>query len=107
MDHVSVADLRNSAIERVFNKVVPIHDFTGHTDLTGRYTTHRASGAQYIMVLTCLNYIHVEPLLNRNAAHFLETYCRARGGIIPQFERMDNEQSKPLDRYRKGQNILI
>ena len=53
------------------------------------------------MVLTCLNYIHVESLLGRCAAHFLAAYSRAREwfidrDIIPQFERMDNEQSKPL-----------
>ena len=28
-------------------------------------------------------------------------------GVIPQFKRMDNEQSKPPDRYRRGQNITI
>ena len=111
-DLFPVAVPRISAVECVFNKVVPIHDFIRHTDLTGRFPTKGVSDAQFIMVLICLNYIHVVPLLSRRIAHFLAAYSRAHEcfidrDIVPQFERMDNEQSKPLDCYRKGQNITI
>ena len=73
-DLFPIAVPRVSVVERVFNKLVPIHDIIRHIDLTGRLPTQGVSGAQYIMVLTCLNYIHVEPLLSRSTAHFLAAY---------------------------------
>ena len=78
-----------------------------HHDLTGRFSVTGFAGTQYLMVMICGNYIHIEPVNTRGQADYVKAYARGADffeerGITPSFERMDNEASDLLVQYCKA-----
>ena len=75
-----------------------------YTDLTGLYPIQAKSGHQYVLIMLSSNYIHLEPMRSRGQAEFVKAYSRGADfftsdGISPQYERLDNETSRSLERY--------
>ena len=94
---------RTSNVEIVYTKLFSPDDFR-HTDLTGRFPIQAKSGANYVLIMVCCNYIHAETLRSRDAPEYVKAYSRgtdffATHGITPQYERLDNETSKLLEKY--------
>ena len=52
----------------------------------------------YLMGMHCANYIHFEPTALRTAAEFVKAYAAGKG-IVPTYERLNNETSKQLESY--------
>ena len=85
-----------------------VHGYEGrqHVDATGRFPYTSAAGTAYCMVFygEDSNYIHVEPLPSRSAAHILAAYQRshkffAARGVTPRYVRLDNEASTSLKEW--------
>ena len=100
----------------VLTRVVTVPPRSGKraTDLTGRYPRPSKRGNQYCMVMFCEdeNYIHVEPLHCREQNNYVKAYTAADSffrsrGIIPRFERLDNETSKQLERFCRNNEIKV
>lgn len=102
-DRYPVSTPRSSNRALVYTRTVNLNDIR-HSDLTGRFPIPAKSGAQYILVMYCGNYIHAETLKSRKQADFVAAYSAgtdffAAHGIIPSYERIDNETSNLLERY--------
>eukprot|EP01034_Spumella_vulgaris_P038071 gene38071-46978_t len=101
---------------RVFTKILSVPDPTGRraSDLTGRFPVASKRGNQYILIMFCedFNYIRPEPLRLRDQVDYVKAYASGdeffrSHGVIPVFERLDNETSKQLERYCRSHNITI
>ena len=85
-----------------------------HTDLAGRFPITSLRGHEYMMVQYCedANYIHVELMKSRQSADFVKAYKGGiefflSRGVRPEFERLDNETSAPLEAYCAAQSPPI
>ena len=84
---------RSSPVASVY-----VSEIIRYSDLTGKFPVRGASGAQYLLIMSCLNYIHLETMPNREAVSHVAAYQRGHAffsshGIVPHFERMDNENA--------------
>ena len=97
---------RTSRTLPCFSQLFPSSDLRAH-DLTGRFTVKGTTGAQYLMVMICGNYIHIETVKDRGQTDYVKAYAHGADffearGITPSFERMDNEDSDLLVQYCKA-----
>ena len=116
-DHESDADLHPSPTPRTLSRstvvIKLVHfDRARHSDLTGRFPIQSINGSQYVMVMICENYIHLEPMNTRSGPDYLKAYRNGHDyfknhGITPVYERLDNETSKLLGRYCTDQTPRI
>ena len=97
---------RSSRYESVLTKVVYQSPPTSirHTDLTGKFPVTALSGACYHLVMLCGNYIHVEAMKSRQSSDYVAAYRAGdlffkAAGILPLFERLDNETSALLVKF--------
>ena len=85
------------------SKIIPVSDIR-YTDPTGAFPVRGLQGAQYILVMLCANYIHLETMKSKEGPEYVRAYAagtdyfQARG-IVPNYERLDNETSKLLVKY--------
>jgi len=103
----------------IVTQVIPAYEPTArnHTDLTGRFPVASKRGHQYIMLMYAedSNYIHVEPMRNRNGAEYLQAYraghqfFESHGAQAPRFERFDNEVSAQVKAFcqRAGTHVQL
>lgn len=94
---------RSSSTAKVF-----VSSIIRYSDLTGNFPVLGVSGSRYILVMSCLNYIHVEVLPNRQAASHVAAYSRGHAwfqahGVVPHFERQDNENATAIGRFCDSQ----
>ena len=97
---------RTSRTLPCFSQLFPASDLRAH-DLTGRFTVKGTTGAQYLMIMICGNYIHIETVKDRGQTDYVKAYAHGADffearGITPSFERMDNEDSDLLVQYCKA-----
>ena len=93
----------------VFTKLLDLtrdHGTIRHSDATGRFPIPAKSGAQYVLVIYCANYIHAKTLNGRTASDYIAAYKSGTAfflskGITPSYERLDNETSSALETYIK------
>ena len=117
----SDSDLHPTPIPRppgalsVFTKLLDLTAENGtlrHSDTTGRFPIPAKSGAQYVLIMYCGNYIHAETLKSRSASDFVSAYASGTNfflskGITPHYERLDNETSTQLTTFCQSQGITI
>jgi hypothetical protein len=75
-----------------------------HADASGRFPIPAKSGAQYVLIMYCANFIHAETLRSRATSDYIAaykagtTFFRQRG-ITPSYIRLDNETSTTLETF--------
>ena len=75
-----------------------------HVDLTGAFPVASRRGARYVLIAVWDGYVHLEPMASRASADYLQAYRRliafyAAAGRKPDFFRLDNESSGPLEKF--------
>ena len=102
-DLFPIPEPRKQTRLQIQTKVIPVEDIR-HTDPTGAFPVKGINGAHYILVMFCANYIHLEPMKSKEGAEYVRAFAAGTDffqlrGIVPHFERMDNEKSALLQRY--------
>ena len=98
---------RTSSAARVF-----VSQLICYSDLTGQFPIRGNSGEQYILLMSCMNYIHLETLPDRTASSHTSAYSRGHEfftalGVVPTFERMDNENARAIKMFCDKQRPQI